>query len=222
MQAFDEENGAQAVSCLSGLAQQYTYLDPIMNVATENGFQVGQRSYISLGVNLAEANGTYYALLKEYDMALGLLAQANVSEGLIPYNEPPVYTRPVLATYANVLFRLWNSSSDSQYLLDAVEIYTEIIHSPWHNNSGFGWYGIGYSYATLGNVTAAKAAFSYFLDVTWASADPTLPQVIYARQYLASHGSSTTTSGVGDSMHRTATTGMLCFLFVLYLLYLNK
>jgi len=187
MQAYDQGDAAAARTSLAKLAELYASLNSTMNIVTENGFQVGQRSYISLGVNLAEANATYYALLKQYNLALPLLAAANVSEGEIPYNEPPVYTRPVLTTYADVLFDLFDATSDTRYLYQAVDIYTQIIHSPWHNNTGFGWYGIGYTYGKLNNVTGANAAFSYFLNVTWKTADQDLPQVRYAKNYINSH-----------------------------------
>lgn len=47
----------------------------------------------------------------------------------------------------------------------------------------FGWYGIGYSYAQAKNTTGAVEAFKTFLHY-WASADPNLANVVYAKNYI--------------------------------------
>jgi tetratricopeptide (TPR) repeat protein len=187
MEAYNSADLPTATTCFAQLQSQHSALDVFMNRSTENGFQVGARSYISLGVNVEEAEGVILAISHKWEAALIALAAANASEAKIPYNEPPVYTRPVLATYADVLQRMANATGDPLYLQEAVTIYGQILASPWHNNSGFGWFGVGYSYSLLKNVPAAKFAFKEFLSV-WNTADPQLPQVVYAKLYLDEQG----------------------------------
>lgn len=47
----------------------------------------------------------------------------------------------------------------------------------------FGWFGVGRVNVLLGNVQAAKSAFTTFLNV-WESADDNLAQVVFAKNYL--------------------------------------
>jgi len=183
MEAFEHNNYYYASTCYAKLHSLYSSLDIYMNRSTENGFQVGARCYVALGVSVQEAHGLVLAVTRKWDEALSQLIIANASEGIIPYNEPPIYTRPVLESIARVYIQRANATGNSTFLSQAVLTYAGILDSPWHNNSGFGWYGIGYSYSLLGNKPAATFAFKEFLKV-WQFADQDLPQVVYAKLYL--------------------------------------
>jgi len=176
MDAYGASDPSRGSVCLQNLITQYTYLGPYMNMSVEHGFQVGARSYFALSVNIAEAKGALLAAQQLYTSALAQLDKADALEAQIPYNEPPIYSRPVLATKANVYLRMGN------YDL-AVSTYRQILLNPWHNNSGFDLFGIGYSYALAQRRSDAINAFKIFLK-TWASADQTLWQVVYAKSYI--------------------------------------
>lgn len=183
MEAFETSDYPTASSCYSSLLSRFSYLSPYMNRSTENGFSVGARSYAALRVNVEEARGILLAINQQWDAALQQLLAANASEALIPYNEPPIYTRPVLESVAEVYLQLGNITGNSSYVRLAAITFSQILESPWHNNSGFGWFGIGYSYSLIDDVPAANYAFKQFLSV-WDTADSNLPQIVYAKLYL--------------------------------------
>eukprot|EP00026_Physarum_polycephalum_P005286 Phypoly_transcript_05318.p1 GENE.Phypoly_transcript_05318~~Phypoly_transcript_05318.p1 ORF type:complete len:636 (+),score=75.94 Phypoly_transcript_05318:26-1933(+) len=183
MGAFETSDYPVASSCYSILFSRFSSLAVFMNRSTENGFAVGARSYAALGVNVEEASGIILAINQQWDAALQQLLRANASEALIPYNEPPIYTRPVLESVAGVYLHRGNLTGNDSYIRMAAITYSQILESPWHNNSGFGWFGIGYSYSLIEDVPAANYAFRQFL-AAWATADANLPQVIYAKLYL--------------------------------------
>jgi len=200
LKSYDLNDTTSANTCFAKLTELYEWLAPYMNRPSENGYQVAYRAYNALGVHKAEAQGILLALQGNFNESLQILAAANVSEIEIPYNEPPIYVRPVLQSYVNVLTRqaVLEPANKEKYLQDAVGIYQQIITSAWHNDSGFYLFELGYIYAQLGNVEQATATFRKFQGV-WHSADQNLVQVQAANAYLLAVNNNV--APVSDSEH---------------------
>lgn len=180
-------NLAEASDCTATLYNNLQILDDYMNKANENGFQVGQRLYISLIVNYNESQGALLAMTGKFDQATRVFLQANTSEFAIPYNEPPIYSRPVLASYCDLLYYLQanerNPTQKKAYQLRSISIYDSILHSPWHNNSGIYIYGKAYVYELMLDKDNAIKYYKDFLKV-WARADPELYMIQHAIDYI--------------------------------------
>jgi tetratricopeptide (TPR) repeat protein len=104
-----------------------------------------------------------------------LLKDAVQKEQELGYTEPPYYARPVEESLADAYLRThaWELARDA--------FNQELRARP---KSGFALYGIARSYALQGRVAEATAAYHQFL-AAWQYADPDLPQVRSAKEWLA-------------------------------------
>jgi tetratricopeptide (TPR) repeat protein len=106
-----------------------------------------------------------------------LFAQATQEEKALGYREPPIYIRPVGETEAAALMAVADWT-------DAKAAYQRaLVERP---RSGFPLYGVAMSSEQAGDIHAATAEYSDFLEA-WKYADPELPQVAHARAFLAEH-----------------------------------
>jgi hypothetical protein len=115
---------------------------------------------------------------KQHEEAKKLYAQAAQEEKALGYREPPAYIRPVAETEAAAFVAAsdWTAAKSA---------YQEaLVDRP---RSGFPLYGIAMASEQAGDANAATRAYTEFL-VAWKSADPNLPQLTHARDYLTSHG----------------------------------
>lgn len=108
------------------------------------------------------------------DDARTLFAEAARQETSLGYREPPIYIRPVAETEGDACL----ASGDWGGAIDA---YTRALQQ--RPRSGFPLYGIALSQERAGEAAAAEAGYKDFL-AAWKDADPNLPQVIHAREYL--------------------------------------
>jgi tetratricopeptide (TPR) repeat protein len=118
---------------------------------------------------------------KQNDEAKKLYAQAAQEEKSLGYHEPPAYVRPVAETEAAAYMAAadWTAAKAA---------YKEALGERPH--SGFPLYGIAMVSEQSGDTKAAAAEYTDFLSA-WTSADPSLPQIAHARDYLAAHGAAT-------------------------------
>jgi hypothetical protein len=119
---------------------------------------------------------------KQNAEAKKLYIQAAQEEKALGYHEPPAYVRPVAETEAAAFM----AASD---WAAAKAAYKEALAE--RPRSGFPLYGIAMASEQSGDTTAATASYADFLSA-WKSADPSLPQLAHARDYLASHGTVAT------------------------------
>jgi hypothetical protein len=112
------------------------------------------------------------------DDAKKLYAQAAREEKALGYHEPPAYIRPVGETEAAAFMAVGNWT-------DAKAAYKNaLVDRP---RSGFPLYGIAMASEQASDNAAATVEYKDFLSA-WKSADSNLPQIVHARDYLASHG----------------------------------
>ena len=114
---------------------------------------------------------------KQIEDAKKLYAQAAREEKDLGYREPPAYIRPVGETEAAALLFV------SDYAAAKTAYQQALTERP---NSGFPLYGLALTEEKSGNTTAASAAYTTFLK-SWSQADPTLPQLTHAKQFLDGH-----------------------------------
>jgi tetratricopeptide (TPR) repeat protein len=119
---------------------------------------------------------------KQNAEAKELYVQAAQEVKALGYHEPPAYVRPVAETEAAAFM----AASD---WAAAKAAYKEALAE--RPRSGFPLYGIAMASEQSGDTTAATASYADFLSA-WKSADPSLPQLAHARDYLASHGTVAT------------------------------
>ena len=101
---------------------------------------------------------------------------AAAKEKGLGYHEPPYYIRPVGETEAAALLKAKDySGAKAAYEAALVE----------RPASGFPLYGLARVQELSGDQTAAKAGYRAFLKA-WPRADPTLPEVVHAREVAAS------------------------------------
>ena len=97
------------------------------------------------------------------------------AERALGYHEPPFYIRPAGETRGDALMRA-ERYSDAQRAYQAA-----LAERP---NSGFALYGVAQADAAANREEVAKKEYRTFLDA-WKNADTTLPQLMYARHWLA-------------------------------------
>jgi tetratricopeptide (TPR) repeat protein len=117
---------------------------------------------------------------QETAKAKELFAQAAKKEKNLGYHEPPAYVRPAAEAEAAAFL----AASDWS---DAQSAYKQALED--RPRSGFPLYGIALATENSGDTKAASAAYADFLTA-WKSADPNLPQLTHARDYVAAHGSA--------------------------------
>ena len=119
---------------------------------------------------------------KQADEAKKLFAQAAQEEKTLGYHEPPSYIRPVGETEAAALLA-------AEGWTDAKAAYKKaLVERP---RSGFPLYGIAMSSEKAGDIKAAAAEYTEFVEA-WQSADPELSQLAHARAFLAEHQQAAT------------------------------
>jgi len=101
-----------------------------------------------------------------------MYASAITAEKDMGYHEPPFYIRPVGENEASALLRAKDYAGAKAAYQQALE------ERP---NSGFGLYGLARASELSGDSSAALAGYQAFLKA-WPSADPTLPEIVHARQ----------------------------------------
>src|SRR5580704_8089812 len=118
---------------------------------------------------------------KQNPEAKKLYAQAAQEEKALGYHEPPAYVRPVGETEAAAYMAAadWTAAKAA---------YKEALGERPH--SGFPLYGIAMVSEQSGDTKAAAAEYTDSLSA-WTSADPSLPQIAHARDYVAAHGAAT-------------------------------
>ncbi len=111
--------------------------------------------------------------------AQAMYRRAIAAEKKLGYHEPPFYIRPVAETEADALLRAKDYAGAKKAYQEA------LLERP---NSGFELYGMARADELDGQAQAAKTEYQAFLKA-WPSADPTLPQMVHARQVLGESGS---------------------------------
>jgi tetratricopeptide (TPR) repeat protein len=107
-----------------------------------------------------------------------LFARARREEKDLGYREPPFYIRPVAETEAAAMMAAGKWSNAQAASRQA------LIERP---NSGFALYGIAQATEKTGDASATTTAYQQFLGA-WKTADPGLPQVQHAQQWVSQHG----------------------------------
>jgi hypothetical protein len=117
---------------------------------------------------------------KQNAEAKKLYVQAAQEEKALGYREPPAYVRPVAETEAAAFmaFSDWPAAKAA---------YQEALAE--RPRSGFPLYGIAAASEKAGDISAATVEYKEFLSA-WKSADGNLPEIIHARDYVASHGTA--------------------------------
>jgi tetratricopeptide (TPR) repeat protein len=107
-----------------------------------------------------------------------LFARARREEKDVGYREPPFYIRPAAESEAAAMMTAGKWS-------DAKAAFHEaLVERP---NSGFALYGIAQATEKAGDAGETTAAYKQFLSA-WKTADPGLPQVEHAQEWLSRHG----------------------------------
>jgi tetratricopeptide (TPR) repeat protein len=115
---------------------------------------------------------------KQNEEAKKQYVRAAREEKALGYHEPPAYIRPVGETEAAA----YMAASDWPAARAAYE--QALVERP---RSGFPLFGIAKASEQAGDTTAAATEYAEFL-AAWKSADSSLPQLVHARAYVASHG----------------------------------
>ncbi len=131
----------------------------------------------NLSIMSLELRATLLVEKEQNAKAKELFAQAAKEEKDLGYHEPPAYVRPVAESEAAAFLAASNWT-------EAMSAYKEaLLDRP---RSGFPLYGIALASEKAGDTKAATTAYADFLSA-WKSADPHLPQLIHARDYVAAH-----------------------------------
>jgi len=117
---------------------------------------------------------------KQNAEAKKLYAQAAQEEKALGYREPPAFIRPVGETEAAAFMAAADWTAAKAAYQEA------LVERP---RSGFPLYGIALASEQSGDTKAAATEYTDFLSA-WKFADPNLPQLTHARDYLASHGTA--------------------------------
>ena len=108
--------------------------------------------------------------------ARALFGQAAKEEKALGYHEPPTYIRPVGETEGLAL----PAAGDP---LGAHAAYISALSE--RPNSGFPLYGMARGSEAAGDAAKATTEYQHFTDA-WKNAAPVAPELVYARQFLAS------------------------------------
>ncbi len=130
----------------------------------------------TLSIASQELRAGVLLLEGKLDPAKKLYAEAVAVEKKLGYHEPPFYIRPVAEAEAEALLR-------AKDYADAKTAYqAALLERP---DSGFELYGIARADELAGHAAQAQTEYRDFLKA-WPSADPALPEVLHAREALAS------------------------------------
>ena len=106
-----------------------------------------------------------------------LFAQARREEKELGYREPPFYIRPVAESEAAAMMTAGKWPDAKAAFGHA------LVERP---NSGFALYGIAQATEKTGDAGATTVAYRQFLSA-WKTADPGLPEMQHAQQWLSQH-----------------------------------
>jgi tetratricopeptide (TPR) repeat protein len=120
--------------------------------------------------------------------AEALYGQARHEEQELGYREPPAFIQPVAEQEAAVL-------TAAGQPVEAAKAWKKALED--RPNSGFPLYGLAELAERSRDTSQATAAYSKFVD-SWKSADPELPQVQHAHQWLAAHPDRALASDAGS------------------------
>ncbi len=129
----------------------------------------------NLSIMSLELRASLLAAGNQIPAAEKLFAQAAREEKELGYREPPIYIRPVGETEAAALLAAsaWGKAKAA---------YSKaLVERP---KSGFPLYGIALSSEKAGEIQAAAGEYAEFISA-WREADPSLPQLVHARAFLA-------------------------------------
>jgi tetratricopeptide (TPR) repeat protein len=112
---------------------------------------------------------------KKIPEAQKLFDQARQQETDLGYHEPPAFVRPVAEQEAEIMMAAGNNQS-------ATEAWKQALKD--RPNSGFPLYGLAATAEKQGDTQRATADYQEFL-AAWKTADPDLPEVAHAKQWLA-------------------------------------
>jgi hypothetical protein len=110
-----------------------------------------------------------------------LFSQARREEQDLGYHEPPAFIRPVAEQQADLLLAAGKAAESEKAWKLALED---------RPNSGFPLYGLAELAEKSNDAARTQKAYKDFLSA-WKSADPTLPQIQHAQQWLAAHPNQT-------------------------------
>ncbi len=130
----------------------------------------------TLSIASQELRAGVLLLEGKLDPAKKLYAEAVAAEKKLGYHEPPFYIRPVAEAEAEALLR-------AKDYADAKTAYQAALQE--RPASGFELYGIARADELAGHTAQAQTEYRAFLKA-WPSADPALPEVLHAREALAS------------------------------------
>jgi len=112
--------------------------------------------------------------------AESLFAQARREETELGYHEPPAFIRPVAEQEAELLAAAGKPAEAEKAWKQALEDRPK---------SGYPLYGLAELAEKSGDNSKTTAAYNEFLSA-WKSADPALPQIQHAKQWLTAHPST--------------------------------
>ena len=130
----------------------------------------------TLSIMSDELRGSLLAAQGKATDAHSAFAKAATAEKALGYREPPSYIRPVGETEAAAM------GAEGDWADARAAWKQALLERP---RSGFALYGIAFSSEKSGDSAAAVKEFADFL-AAWKDADPTLPEVIHAKSYVAS------------------------------------
>jgi tetratricopeptide (TPR) repeat protein len=131
----------------------------------------------ALTIMSLELRGTIVATQGRASEAEKLFSSAQEREADLGYHEPPWYVRPASESEGAALMTAgkW-AEAEAAYR-------RELLQRP---QSGFSLYGIALAEEKSGDSNGAAAAYRQFLTA-WKTADPDLPQLEHAQQWLMQH-----------------------------------
>jgi tetratricopeptide (TPR) repeat protein len=129
----------------------------------------------SLSIMSLELRASILAAEKNLPEAKALFTEAAKEEKALGYREPPTFIRPVGETEGAALLRAGDyAGAHAAYAASLVE----------RPKSGLGLYGLARSSEAAGNAAAARTEYAEFVEA-WKNADPDMPEMDHAREYLA-------------------------------------
>jgi tetratricopeptide (TPR) repeat protein len=136
-----------------------------------------------LSIMSLELRGSMLATQDNVPEAEKMFAVARREEKELGYHEPPFYIRPVAESEAAAMMTAgkWGEAEAS--------FQKALVDRP---NSGFALYGLAQVKEKKGDSVATTASYRQFLSA-WKTADPGLPEMQHAQQWLKQH------NGVGNS-----------------------
>ncbi len=130
-----------------------------------------------LSIMSLELRASMLATQDNVPEAKKLFAAALREEKELGYHEPPFYIRPAAESEAAAMLTAgkWADAEDA--------FQKALVERP---NSGFALYGLAQVKEKLGDAAATTASYRQFLSA-WKTADPELPEMQHAQQWMSQH-----------------------------------